>query len=62
MSYAQGSRCYEQLWVLDVYMTLGRELKALDAMNSSRFWMICRTLGRELKALVAMNNSRLWMI
>ena len=29
-------------------MTLGRELRALDAMNKSRLWMICATLSREL--------------
>ena len=37
-------------------MTLGHELKALDAMNNSRLWMTLATLRRELKALDAMNS------
>ena len=40
-------------------MNLCRELRALDGMNNSEFWMTWITLGRELKALDAMNNSRL---
>ena len=40
-------------------MTLGSELKALDAMNSSRLCLTSITLGRELRDLDAMNNSRL---
>ena len=35
-------------------MTLGRELKALDAMNNSGLWMIWTILSRELMALDAM--------
>ena len=42
-------------------MTPGRELKALDAMNSSRLWLKLTTLGHELRALDAMNNSWLWL-
>ena len=38
-----------------------RELKALDAMNNSRQWMIWTILGRKLKALGAMNSSVLLM-
>ena len=37
-------------------MTIGHELKALDAMNNLGLSMTCATLGRELKALNAMNN------
>ena len=40
-------------------MTLGHELKSLDAMNKSRLLMICDTLSRELKAMDALNNSTL---
>ena len=42
-------------------MTLGRELKGLDAMNISRLWMTSTTLDHELKFLDAMNSYRLWM-
>ena len=36
-------------------------IKALDAMNISRLWMIGMTLGRELRALDDMNSLGLWM-
>ena len=39
-------------------MTLGYELKALDAMNNLDLWLTRMTLGRELKAPDAMNCSR----
>ena len=39
-------------------MTLGHELKALDAMNNLDLWLTRMTLGRELKAPDAMNCSR----
>ena len=42
-------------------MNLNRELKALDAMNSSGLYMTLKTLGHELKALDAMNSSGLWI-
>ena len=42
-------------------MTLGRELKALDVMNSSELCITWATLGRELMALVAINNVGLWL-
>ena len=42
-------------------MTLGRELKALDAMNSLGLCITWVTLGRELMALVAINNVGLWL-
>ena len=45
-----------------IIMILGRELKTLNAMNSSRLWMTRTTPGCELRALEAMNNSGLWMI
>ena len=38
-----------------------RELGALEAMNSSKLWMIWTFLCRKPKALVTMNNSGLWM-
>ena len=37
-------------------MTPGSELKALDAMNSSRLCLTSITLGRELNAINAMNS------
>ena len=37
------------------------ELKALDAMNNSIFWIILTILGCELKPLDVMNNLGLWM-
>ena len=43
-------------------MTLSHELKALNAMNNSKLWMICSTLGHDLRALDAMNNSELLII
>ena len=42
-------------------MTLGRELRALDAMNNSGLWITWATMGRELRALDAMNNVGLWL-
>ena len=38
-------------------MTLGHELRAIDAMNRSKLY----TPGREPRAVNAMNNSGLWM-
>ena len=43
-------------------MTLGRELMALDAMNSLELRMTCSTLGHDLRAMDAMNNSELFII
>ena len=43
-------------------MTLGCELKVVDAMNNSGLWMTCSTLGHELRALDAMNNLELLII
>ena len=43
-------------------MTLGHELKALDAMNIFELWMTYSTLGQDLRALDAMNNSELLII
>ena len=42
-------------------MTLGHELKALDAMNNAGLWMTWMTLGYKLKALNDVNNSGVWM-
>ena len=42
-------------------MTLGCELKSLDAINNLGLRMPLATLGGELKALDAMNNSTLWL-
>ena len=43
-------------------MTLGRELKVVDAMNNSKLGMTYSTLGRELWTLDAMNNLELLII
>ena len=41
MLSAQGSRCYEQLRVVDDMNDLGsREVRSLDALNNSRLRMI----------------------
>ena len=37
-------------------MTLGHELRALNAMNDTRLWMICMSLGHELKDLDVMKS------
>ena len=42
-------------------MTPGYELKSLDAMNKSGFWLTRPTSGCDLMVLNAMNNSELWM-
>ena len=43
-------------------MTLGHELRALNAANNIGLWMICMSLGHELKDLDVMKNLGLWMI
>ena len=43
-------------------MTLGHELRPLDAMNNSLLWLTLTTLDREIKALDVVNSSRLSMI
>ena len=48
------------LWL--TWLTIGRELRALDAMNNLRLWMTRATPGGEFKALDDINNSKLWMI
>ena len=40
---------------------MGRELRALDAINSLGLLMTCMTLSHQLKALDAMNSLGLWM-
>ena len=42
-------------------MTLGCELKVLDALNGSRLWLKEIDLGHDLKDLNPMNNSGLQM-
>ena len=37
---AQGSKCDEQLKVVDDMKTLGRELNVVDAIISYQLWMI----------------------
>ena len=60
--WAQGSRCYEQLKVVDDMDNLGCcELKPQDAINNSWLRMILMNLGHEPMALIAINSSKLWM-
>ena len=39
-----------------IWMKLGHELKALDAMKNVGFWLTWKTIGHELRALDDMNN------
>ena len=56
-SCAQGSRCYEQLRVIDnMNHSRSCDLRALNAMNNSRLRMTLMILGCELMTLNAMNN------
>ena len=48
------------LWIIE--MTLGYEVKTLDAMNSSRLCITWMTLGCELSTLDAMNSLGISMI
>ena len=43
-------------------MTLGRELKVLDAMNNLELWMTCSTLDYDLRPLDAINSAKLLII
>ena len=62
VSYAQGSRFYDQLRVVDDMNDLrSSDLRPLDAMTISRLWMNGMILGHEPIALNAINISRLWM-
>ena len=62
MLSAQGSKCYEQLRVMDDMSDLGsRMLQSLDALNSSRLRMIWTIFCHEPMTLNVMNNSGLWM-
>ena len=59
-SWAQGSRCYKQLMVVDDMNDPGsRELSPLNTMNNLRHWAIWTILGWELVVLNFMNNSGL---
>ena len=54
-SLAQGSRYYKHSELLMTSVVLGFVLKALDAMNESRLWLILMTLGHELKVVNEMS-------
>ena len=57
----QGSRCYEQLRVMDDMNDLGSlELQSLDVLNISRLRMIWMIFCREPMMLNVINNSRMW--
>ena len=61
-SYAQGSKIYEKLKVVDDMNNLGSyELNPLDFMNWSGLRKIQIILCHELKPLDAINNSGLWL-
>ena len=38
-----------------------QEVRARDARNNSKLWMIEMILGHEFKALYVMNSSRVWI-
>ena len=62
-SWSQGSRCYEQLIVVnDMNDSVSIDLRPLEAINHLRLWMLITILHYALKPLYAMNNSRLWML
>ena len=62
-SWAEGSRCYEQLKVMDDMNILGSyEMRPLDAMNNLGIRMIWMILGHKPMSLNVMNNLGLWMI
>ena len=42
-------------------MTLGHNLRALEAMNNSSMWITGMTLSHELAVIDAMNSLTLWM-
>ena len=55
---SSGYGYYEQLsFVNDMNDLESCELRPLDAINSSRLWMILMILGCEPMAINAMNNS-----
>ena len=66
-SFAYGSRCYEQLKVVDdTNNSRSNELRPLDGMNNSGVWMIwtildCETMAlkccEQLKLVIDMNDS-----
>ena len=61
-SWSQGSRCYEQLIVVnDMNDSVSCDLRPLDAMNRSELWMLITNLHHALKTLYTLNNSRLWL-
>ena len=60
-SWAQGSRCHEQLKAVDDMCHSGLKLRSISVMNSSGLWLAWMNLGRKLWALDAMNNTRLSM-
>ena len=61
-SCAKGSRCYEQLRVLDdMNESRSSYLMALNAINNSRSRITRMILGYEPMTLNAMNSSGLYM-
>ena len=58
-SWSQGSRCYEQLIVVnDMNDSVSCDLRPLDAMNRLGLWMLITILQHTHKPLYAMNNPR----
>ena len=56
-SWAQSSRCYVQLNIVDDMNDLGScELRPLDTMNNSNLLMLWMILCHELKVLDDMND------
>ena len=61
-SWAHGSRCYDQLKVVDEMIKLqSRVLRSLDYMNNLGLWMIWTTMGHELRDQDAIKSWGLWL-
>ena len=60
-SWAQGSRCYEQLIVVDdMNDSVSYDFRPSEAVNHLGLWMLITILHHARKPLYAMNNPRLW--
>ena len=59
--WAQVSRCYKQLRVVDDMNDSWSWAYALNAMNNLSIWITWTTFDRDLSTLDAMNSSRMWM-
>ena len=61
-SWAQGSKCNEQLRAVDdMNNSRSHELRELDVVKRAGLWILCMILGCKLKASNALNKSGLWI-